>query len=1243
MFKKIEVLCIVILLLSQVVTSQSRFDYESELNRSIPIPNSPEAEAFTQYGNTSVNMYAGSPEIGIPIYTHQGRELNLPVNLSYDASGIKVEQLATSAGLGWNLAAGGRISRIANGLPDDYIQAGVTPYVSFWNDEVHDKMLAYRNQSALFTNREDVVDYFDFMNSISINEFDTQPDYFSLNAIGINDYIAFDVTTRQAYALNNPHIIVEFETTPPSANGMRSITEWTITDADGTKYYFEEAELTDYQGNDTRPFDVYKEYNSSWVLTRVESANRRDTYIFNYTQLAPWTQNFSVSGYSSYTYTIDDNTPANVSAPPYVTGFVPGIKISQQRLDNIIHNGKEIVSISYQNRYDIGASDAIDAITIKNGTAQNYKTYDFLTSYFGISNGDNPASEIPSHIRLKLDGIDITSGTNDLYQKYRFEYFSPEQVPPVVSKGQDYMGYYNGQGSNGVLFPEITVGQHTFGGANRTPNFNHAIKGTLSRIYYPTGGYTDFEFESHTTPAETADVNENTHTQIYASQLLTGDIDNNAPCTDPDSFCECGSGWCNDEYGPGRSPNYTNTSFDIQEAGNYTLKYLETNTNGGNVPSGGVSRAYVFKVSNATSCGPAPILDTDQILNPTGNGNLLIDNADVVFNKYDHQYQLNIDGEMSVYLTPGCYQILLVNPNNQITQYLQVSRVETTIDTPPELAEVQRAGIRIKTIKDYTDIDELATEKEYVYKVEKTTNSDSSGNIVFNPQFYTINNGLTVSGIDDGCQIVDATSLFVTGSSSGGSQPHIAYSRVYEIFKKGTSPEDNGGYIQHDFYIDQNTGLHSPGVPPNVSSYRPQLAVGQEVKTKIYDVSGVALQEVSNYLATNSSSYKYFGSFGLYVINKPEKVYDILVSKPYLGGFTYDFQQKEYGLYSTGGGDVDIIVDGEINNDPHDAGAACAYVYPDQPLGWVRHITSYVPSFELRSSSVEGAVGGIVQQVSTQYFGDLSDNKQLQTIEDYEYDNTIGHLLRKKTSTLETDEQITEEYVYTLELTDAVSLQMQARNQLQMPIEMTTTSETAVNTRRSNYSAIGNGFYPTSIEVANNLVDPNTGTSSNNPDEERLYFEYYSSGQIKTSYQIQHIDSGNGPTTIERINKITYVWGYENRYPIARIVNGSYDEVASYVSSLVTLSNADSDRTQDYNGTEGALRQAMDTMRNDPALAHTQITTYTYDPLIGITSTTDPRGYTIYYDYDTLYRLKYAKDSDGNILNENEYNYRINN
>lgn len=85
----------------------------------IQVPNSPEATAFIKYGNTPVSLYTGTPNISIPIYTIKGKEIQMPISLNYDASGIKVKQLATNVGLGWNLNVGGAITRRVVGLPDD--------------------------------------------------------------------------------------------------------------------------------------------------------------------------------------------------------------------------------------------------------------------------------------------------------------------------------------------------------------------------------------------------------------------------------------------------------------------------------------------------------------------------------------------------------------------------------------------------------------------------------------------------------------------------------------------------------------------------------------------------------------------------------------------------------------------------------------------------------------------------------------------------------------------------------------------------------------------------------------------------------------------------------------------------------------------------------------------------------------------------------------------------------------------
>ncbi len=69
-----------------------------EVNTLVPVPNSPEAEAFARYGEVPISYYTGKPNVAVPIYTIQGKELSVPISLSYDASGIKIQSIASSVG-----------------------------------------------------------------------------------------------------------------------------------------------------------------------------------------------------------------------------------------------------------------------------------------------------------------------------------------------------------------------------------------------------------------------------------------------------------------------------------------------------------------------------------------------------------------------------------------------------------------------------------------------------------------------------------------------------------------------------------------------------------------------------------------------------------------------------------------------------------------------------------------------------------------------------------------------------------------------------------------------------------------------------------------------------------------------------------------------------------------------------------------------------------------------------------------
>lgn len=118
---------------------------------------------------------------------------------------------------------------------------------------------------------------------------------------------------------------------------------------------------------------------------------------------------------------------------------------------------------------------------------------------------------------------------------------------------------------------------------------------------------------------------------------------------------------------------------------------------------------------------------------------------------------------------------------------------------------------------------------------------------------------------------------------------------------------------------------------------------------------------------------------------------------------------------------------------------------------------------------------------------------------------------------------------------------------------------------------------------------------------------------------------------------VSYIYGYNNTLPIAKLENVAYSEIPN-IAVIQAFSDADDDhgiRGSETN--EDALRTALDALRDIPGV---MATTYTYDPLVGITSKTDVNGRTTYYLYDDFGRLKFLKDQDGNILSKNQYHYK---
>ncbi|AQX06875.1 hypothetical protein ATB99_10920 [Elizabethkingia meningoseptica] len=172
--------------------------------------------------------------------------------------------------------------------------------------------------------------------------------------------------------------------------------------------------------------------------------------------------------------------------------------------------------------------------------------------------------------------------------------------------------------------------------------------------------------------------------------------------------------------------------------------------------------------------------------------------------------------------------------------------------------------------------------------------------------------------------------------------------------------------------------------------------------------------------------------------------------------------------------------------------------------------------------------------------------------------------------------------------------------------------------------------------TTSNLILPKKTTTS-----------FANSNKVNEITNDYYDNKGNLLQTTTNLKSSTVLYGYHQQYPIVKIEGATYEEIMkafglpetdpnSYLNlDIIKKSDLDQDQT-----TESALILALDQFRTKPEFSNFQITTYTYDPLIGITSITLPNGIKQFYQYDTNNKLKAIADVNGNIIEEYEYKYK---
>ena len=473
---------------------------QSWLEHNLTIPTSPQAATMGEYGNVEISPYTGSVQFDIPIHTVKGNYLTAPISLSYNSGGNKVSDLPTWVGIGWNLQAGGVVTRATQGDPD-------------YNSNYYSKDAQI---TAMRTEVSNQYAKYDLMEQALRFQIETQPDIY---------YFNFPGYSGKFYILPNKQVIFKEitglnVTVIWKSNG--DIDGFTFTDNMGLRYLFVLPEETRLQTDDSADGrgglpPKYHVYNSAWHLREITTTQSTETLIFEYSSdsspFYPLTTEFNQETYTYPVSTSLVNGSYPCGNPNTATRRMGGSYsllsiVNRKFLSKIIlkRAGKSLQTIQfYSTEYSrtwgnytfnnrkldsIGVSDNPNEGGIER--LHHFSYYPFCTS-----NSGSCASTVDRN-RLTLSSY--TSPNLPSSAKYTFTYNSTS-LPEPHSKKVDHWGFYNdNSGSSMVPTIDLCGRVLTAGGADRETSSTRVKAGILEKISYPTGGYTELTWEPHKVP-----------------------------------------------------------------------------------------------------------------------------------------------------------------------------------------------------------------------------------------------------------------------------------------------------------------------------------------------------------------------------------------------------------------------------------------------------------------------------------------------------------------------------------------------------------------------------------------------------------------------------------------------------------------------------------------------------------------------------------------------------------------------
>jgi YD repeat-containing protein len=1231
-------LCLLVIVLLAPVQAQL-----TSLNTPVIIPKSPEAESFGRYGDIPVNEFTGTPNISIPLYTVKFGNIEIPISLSYHAAGVEVSQEATIVGLGWNLVAGGSINYVAVGV-DERIKFG-KEYNSFvdwseWQELYNETSGGYIMGPGLLPPKyyyEVTYEEAEMMNNSGTNPASSQiystgygvkysildpqgtsypvfsPDliYAGLAGEGEQDMYSANFLNYSFKFIIHPHthepIFVGEKNKciiSPTSKGFL------ITGEDGIKYYF-----------DTTENNLLLDVPNCWYLSKIVDLQGNImtlTYI-NYGSITPipsLSENITYAAYQGC------GSKQRILNKEYQD-------VKNLYLKEIVTDKERVVFEFETGRSDIKGTGArkLSAMRIKyrNSVEEDKILYFFKYSWFtGCTIGGDYLTEsdiaLPANTfsndqltkRLKLtDLLKVNpSDTSKKSEKYHFIYNETYQLPKKTSFARDFWGFYNGQENkshlwvnndlvhtmipNGIFYsqenrlPAVPEYIKAIEGANRGMSEVYATTGMLKSITYPTGGRSEFEFEPHHV------FSNKVFTYLSAEEMaLIYPIPNSLFVYD-----------YNDASG---ASSLKSDTLNLQIR---TLITMSVGMGSDSYYGAMMTGAYVKLV------GASPAV--------SGYINTYV---------YDPNGAHHQSWYESIYLEPGTYVISCDLPATApYTQYANI--VSGTLTYRPfnsqlaNSAEHVGGGIRIKTITNYNENSVITSLKNYNYESGKCLKP--VGN--YRVEGYTKSESAAI-----GCNVsADYKHILSSNSYSPLSVSEIGFNVQYgQVEIENLNAGINNGKEIAFF------SCYTADEVLNRYFFR-ELSAGDLIKKVYLDRANDTVRiEKFNYSKTDIDKEILNAQFIDINCGSCDTYHNRIVMLVYTtNNYFNQLLSKEIRDYSTGGA-VSVLTEYTYNlsnylpsqiitTQSDGSQIILKILYPDDytnvSSGFISEMktgTGHIinkPIEQYTLISNKATKGSLYTYKTGTYKGLLDKAYEIETTDPLVLNSTFYPSNNNGNFTIQSyyKPKITYDYYSSCNL-----LQYHQENDVNISYiwgyKNTLVTAKVINSENSKIAY-------TSFETSND----NGGWTYN-------MSKITKSAESSTGRYYYTLSSGNDIT--RGVTSGTYRIRYRAKAAVTvSATNGTVTAISESATDFNLWKLYEKSVTFTSNGTlklSGSTK--IDELRLYPEGA--QMTTYTYDPLIGVTSITDERDITTYYEYDAFGRLIYIRDKNYKVLKRYTYHY----